>query len=242
MRKRVLAQVQAPVEHRLELRRILRVRPGHREDVLAVLHRVVGGAGLRVAAVAACRFRPGGIGVVGELDLGKLGRSLAQSAKHRILDGKLLPHEVLGDRHAAGAVGRAIGQRVPVALEKVPQVVGGALARAASPSRWWSLRRRRRRPRIPLDPRYASNPTRCVPGPAPSCLPGGAPRRCRAARPRRSPSRTGSRARSLRSPPGGGARRRRARRARSSRIRARAGCRAGPLQPAECGRGTRRPP
>ena len=41
--------------------------------------------------------------------------------------GNFSPHEVLGDRHAASAVGRAPGQRVPVALEKVRQVVGGAL-------------------------------------------------------------------------------------------------------------------
>ena len=48
--------------------------------------------------------------------------------------------------------------------------------RAASPSRWWSLRTRRRRPRTPSDPRYASSPTRCVPGPALSSPPGRAPR------------------------------------------------------------------
>ena len=117
----------APVEHRFQLGAVAGVGAGHREDVFTVQHRVVGRAGLGVAAVAARGLGPGGVQVVGELDLGKLGRLPAEPHEHRLLDGEFLPHEILGHGHPAGAVRGAVGQGLAFALEEVPQVVGGAL-------------------------------------------------------------------------------------------------------------------
>ena len=126
--ERVVAVLQPSLQNtRLDLD-LLRRYSRHREDRFAAADRVVGRAGLGVAAKTA-RGLEFGFGLcVGGLDLGKLDRHLAEAVE-LLLDARVkFPGRVVANRHATGAVWRAIGQRIVVALQKSLDVIGGTMA------------------------------------------------------------------------------------------------------------------
>ena len=89
---------EALFQHRLVLARIERIGARHGEDVLAVRHRIVVGAGLSIAAVAARGFGFRDLQRIGAFDLGKLHRVLADPVKLLLLAWEALPHDVFAMR------------------------------------------------------------------------------------------------------------------------------------------------
>ena len=83
---------------------------------------------LSVAAVASRCLVLGRFVVIGCLDLREFRRVLANTEKLRFLHRKAFPHDVLSYRHATRAIGRSIGERVPVAFEEGADIIGGPLA------------------------------------------------------------------------------------------------------------------
>ena len=103
-----------------------RVGPGHGEDRLAGLDRVVDRTGLGIAAIAAGGLLLGGEVVVVRLRVGE--GCLADTEEGRLDMGELLPGRVLRHRHGAGAIGRAIGHRPGLAAQRGQHVIGRLVA------------------------------------------------------------------------------------------------------------------
>ena len=127
-REGIAALDHALLQHRLLAHRVVGAGAGHHEDVLAMVHRIVGRARLRIAAEAPRRLLARRLPAIGRLNLRERYRILAEAEKVGVLHRQQLPLQVLRHRHAARPVRCAIGQRVLAPFEKRLHVVGDALA------------------------------------------------------------------------------------------------------------------
>ena len=120
--------MQTLVEHARLGGHVQWVGAGHDENILARAHIVVGGAGFRVAAIAAGGLVLGFLLGVGGFDFREGHRILPQTMEGLVLAADDLPIRILRRRYAAGAEGRTVRHGILATIQMCLDVVGGTMA------------------------------------------------------------------------------------------------------------------